>query len=89
MKKQTIAGAATLGIFVAAMLLGAPSRSAEQAAAAAPIQTVWVDGKGEKAFADKVNKVHAEMAAQGWKFAELVIYTEDNDMQGAFVTYVR
>ena len=36
-----------------------------------------------------MNKVHAEMEAKGWKFGNLALYTEDGDMQGAFVTYVR
>lgn len=51
--------------------------------------TVWVDGKGQSSFADKVNKMHVQMEAKGLKFADLAIYTEDGDMQGAFVTYVR
>lgn len=51
--------------------------------------TVWVDGKGQKSMADKVNKTHAEMAAQGWRFEGLDVYTEDGDMKGMFVTYVR
>ena len=51
--------------------------------------TVWVDGKGQSGFAGKVNKMHAQMEAKGMKFADLAIYTEDGDMQGAFVTYVR
>jgi hypothetical protein len=29
------------------------------------------------------------MEGKGWKFGTLAIYTEDGDMQGAFVTYVR
>jgi hypothetical protein len=52
-------------------------------------KTVWLDGKGQSSMADKVNKMHAEMAAKGWKFASLEVYTEDGDMQGLFVTYVR
>jgi hypothetical protein len=55
----------------------------------AKVKTVWVDGKGQTGFADKVNKTHAEMVANGWKFANLEIYTEDGDMKGAFITYER
>jgi hypothetical protein len=29
------------------------------------------------------------MAAKGWKFVDLAIYTEDGDMEGVFVTYQR
>ena len=57
--------------------------------APATAKTVWLDGKGQSSMADKVNKMHAEMAAKGWKFASLEVYTEDGDMQGLFVTYVR
>lgn len=51
--------------------------------------TVWVDGKGQGSMASKTNKVHADMAAQGWRFADMDIYIEDGDMKGIFVTYVR
>lgn len=51
--------------------------------------TVWVGGKGQSGFAEKLNKSHAAMEAKGMKFADLQIYTENGDMQGAFVTYVR
>lgn len=51
--------------------------------------TVWVGGKGQSGFAEKVNNMHVEMEAKGLKFADLEIYTENGDMQGAFVTYVR
>lgn len=57
--------------------------------ASATITTVFVDGKGQSGFADKVNKIHAEMAAKGWKFAGLDLYTENGDMKGVFVTYTR
>ena len=58
-------------------------------AASASITTMFVDGKGQSGFADKVNKIHAEMAAKGWKFGGLALYTENGDMKGVFVTYTR
>jgi hypothetical protein len=61
----------------------------DAAEAPATIKTVFVDGKGQSSFADKVDKSHAEMTAKGWKFASLAVYDEDGDMQGAFVTYTR
>jgi len=57
--------------------------------ASAKVKTVFIDGKGQSSFADKVNKTHAEMTANGWSFADLEIYTEDGDMKGVFVTYER
>ena len=38
------------------------------------IKTVWLDGKGQSSMADKINKLHAEMAAKGWSFASLEVY---------------
>ena len=52
-------------------------------------KTVWVDGSGQSSMADKASKKHAEMAKDGWKFQGLDVYTEDGDMKGLFVTYVR
>jgi hypothetical protein len=42
----------------------------------------------QQGFSEKLNKMHAQMEAKGWKFGDLEIYTEDGDMKGAFVTYV-
>lgn len=58
-------------------------------ALAADAQTVWVDGKGQSSMAKDATKMHAEMAKQGWKFQDLEVYTEDGDMKGLFITYVR
>jgi hypothetical protein len=51
--------------------------------------TVWVDGKGQSAMASEVSEMHAKMNKEGWRFADLEVYTEDGDMKGMFVTYVR
>ncbi len=40
-------------------------------------------------MARKVNKKHAEMTAQGWRFQGLDVYVEDGDMKGLFARYVR
>lgn len=78
------------GVLAALALLAAMSPSlAADDDAKATAQTVWVDGKGQKSMADKANKMHAEMAAQGWRFEGLDVYIEDGDMKGLFVTYVR
>lgn len=57
--------------------------------AGAITKTVWVDGKGQASMASDVNETHAKMNADGWRFADLEVYTEDGDMKGMFVTYVR
>lgn len=72
-----------------AFLVVSTAFAADKESAPATIKTVFVSGHGESSMADKVNKMHAEMAAKGWKFADLDIYIENSDMQGIFVTYVR
>ena len=78
----------TAGVLVVCALLSTTPYAAD-APAAQNTNTVWVDGKGQTGFAEKVNKMHADMEAKGWKFGDLEIYVEDGDMKGAFVTYVR
>jgi len=82
--KSTILALAACGL-----IAGAAFAADDKDDANAKVKTVFVDGHGQSTFADKVNKTHAEMTANGWKFADLEIYTEDGDMQGAFVTYER
>lgn len=36
-----------------------------------------------------INKMHARMEAEGWTYKDMGVYTEDGDLQGVFVTYVR
>ncbi len=36
-----------------------------------------------------INKMHAKMEAEGWIYKDMGVYTEDGDLQGVFVTYVR
>lgn len=76
-------------VMLAGLALAAGPAGAADKAAPATAKTVWLDGKGQSSMADKVNKLHAEMTAKGWTFASLEVYTEDGDMQGMFVTYVR
>ena len=90
MNKTRLLTTAAAGLLAAGGMFAAATFAQEEAQTAAPsTTTVWVDGQGQKTFADKVNKMHAEMEGKGWKFGNLAIYTEDGDMQGAFVTYVR
>jgi hypothetical protein len=83
MTKLLAAGIATLAV------LGAGLASAADKGPPPTIKTVFVEGHGQGSMADKINKVHAEMAAKGWNFVDLEVYTENSDMQGVFVTYQR
>jgi ABC-type sugar transport system substrate-binding protein len=88
MKKATILTTAAAGLLATVAMFVAASYAQDD-----PVPqnttTVWVDGKGQSGFAEKLNKMHADMEAKGSKFSDLEIYTENGDMKGAFVTYVR
>ena len=83
MKNLVATGVATLALFAAGVVTAADKGPPPT------ITTVWVNGSGQGSMADAVNKVHAQMAAKGWKFVDIEIYTEDGDMEGMFVTYER
>jgi hypothetical protein len=76
------------GMLMLLAVLGVNSAAAADDAGATA-KTVWVDGKGQSSMASDVSKMHAKMNAEGWRFADLEVYTEDGDMKGMFVTYVR
>jgi hypothetical protein len=87
-------GTALLALLSVAMIVTAPAHGQDKKAAAAPatITTVFVDanfGARKGGAAKQLNEKHAEMAVQGWKFAGLAPYTENGDLVGFFVTYVR
>ena len=75
------------GVLATAGLFASVSHAKDEPVAQ-NVKTVWVGGKGQTTFSEKVNEMHAAMEAKGWKFADMEIYVEDGDMQGAFVTYV-
>jgi hypothetical protein len=85
MKFVNIGAAAVLTLLAGS----GPALAADDISPSTTATTVWVDGGGQDSMANKTNKVHAEMTAKGWRFANLEVYTEDGDMKGIFVTYVR
>jgi hypothetical protein len=88
MKKATIVPTAAAGL-LATVLMFVSASYAKDDPAPQNTTTVWVGGKGESTFAEKLNKMHAEMETKGLKVIDVEIYTENGDMRGAFVTYVR
>ena len=88
MHKATIFTSTAAGLFATAAMFAAASNAKDD-----PVpqntSTVWVGGKGESSFAEKLNKTHADMESKGLKVIDVEIYTENGDMRGAFVTYAR
>ena len=49
-----------------------------------------VSGFGRKdRAAERMTEKHDEMALSGWRFAGMVIYTENGDLEGFYVSYTR
>ncbi len=69
-----------------AMLAPESSMGCEQAI------TVFHDvssfGRKDRAAA-KLTERHDEMALEGWSYAGMVIYTENGDLEGFYVSYTR
>jgi len=51
-------------------------------------QDVSVWGRKNRA-AKNITRNSAEFALQGWKFSDMEIYTENGDLEGFYLTYVR
>lgn len=97
MKKMSFVLGAVLA---AGLIVGCSSVAATQMSSAQTTQssrsanavTVFVDatyGFRKDHMARKLTKSHAEYAAKGYHFAQMVAYDENGDLQGFFVTYVR
>jgi len=39
--------------------------------------------------AERMTEKHDEMALSGWRFANMVIYTENGDLEGFYLSYTR
>jgi hypothetical protein len=88
----------TTGYWVAAQQQSSPAPSTPPAIPPAAVnpgrdaKTVWVDISGfnrKNGAADKMTKLHQEMAKQGYTFIGLEVYTENGDLEGFFCSYVR
>jgi hypothetical protein len=88
----------TTGYWVAAQQQASPAPSTPPASPPAAVipgrdaKTVWVDISGfnrKNGAAEKMTKLHQEMAKQGYTFIGLDVYTENGDLEGFFCSYVR
>jgi hypothetical protein len=85
MRKTISAAAAAL---MTAALAFQPAVAAEPEAAKS-ITTVFVNKGSVSSVTKALNKLHAKMEAEGWAYSDMEVYTEDGDLEGIFVTYVR
>ena len=68
---------------------GATVATAADADTATNTRTVFIDKGSAGAVVKALNKSHAKMEAEGWTYVDMGVYTEDGDLEGIFVTYVR
>ncbi|MEX2150106.1 MAG: hypothetical protein WD793_07815 [Steroidobacteraceae bacterium] len=51
--------------------------------------TVHIDGHGGGSIARKLNEMHAQMARDGWQFADMEPHIENGDTEGVWITYTK
>lgn len=78
-------------VITATALVAAPAANAgkDRKTSADTMVTVYVSGHGGASIAKKINEMHLEMEARGWRFADMEVHTENADTEGAWVTYVK
>lgn len=84
MRNLLTAAAMTASLAVAPLAL-----AKDAPAPATTMVTVYVSAHGGSEVTKKANESHAKMEAEGWRFANLTIHTENGDTEGAWITYVK
>jgi predicted secreted Zn-dependent protease len=79
----------TLPLLLAVALLAPGAQAKDDKKTAERVVTVYVSAHGGSAMAKKMNESHAKMEAEGWRFADFEIHTENADTEGALITYVK
>ena len=103
--RRTLACSTAAGLLLALAPLAAQAQNTATATApaaasvvgAAPAgwtkaTTVFVNtviGSRTGGSAKRINESHAEMEAKGWRFMSLETYSENGDLVGFFVTFVK
>ncbi len=81
-------GAILGGIGVASTSAAEPAVHAGASGAKTIFVGVHLLGR-RKGAAKKLNQLHAEQAAEGWRYANMQAWVENGDLEGFFVTYTR
>jgi hypothetical protein len=75
---------------VALLCAGSAGLAADKAPQEAQrIRTVFVSKGSASSVLKGINAMHAKMEAEGWDYRDMGVYTEDGDLEGVFLTYVR
>jgi hypothetical protein len=84
MRRSLVAGIA-MAIIAASASIAADKPPKE----ANSIRTLFVEKGGASSVLKAINALHGKMEAEGWTYRDMGVYTEDGDLEGVFVTYVR
>ena len=76
-------------VVTATALVTAPATNAAKQTSPATMVTVYISAHGGSSIAKKINEMHKTMEAQGWRFADMEIHTENADTEGVWITYVK
>jgi len=88
--RVAIATLVVVGALAAGVLLFTQARAANETAENQPtVVTIYVSAGSGKGVAEDANKAHAKYVASGYAFADMEPYTENGDLQGAWITYVK
>ena len=78
-----------VAVMTVTALVTAPATNAAKDTGPVTMVTVYINAHGGSSIASKVNEMHKTMEAQGWRFADMEIHTENADTEGVWITYVK
>ena len=78
-----------VAVMTVTALVAPPATNAAKEAGPATVVTVYINAHGGSSIAKKINEMHKTMEAQGWRFADMEVHTENSDTEGAWITYVK
>ena len=76
-------------VVTATALVTAPATNAAKQTSPATMVTVYISAHGGSSIAKKINEMHKTMEAQGWRFADMEVHSENSDTEGVWITYVK
>jgi hypothetical protein len=87
---RTVLKNAVAAVIVGAALGAVPSLAADaRKETAETMMTVYVSAHTGNGLAKDINETHARMEAEGWRFADMEVHTENGDTEGAWITYTK
>jgi len=86
---KPLSTALLIATLATATLAAVPAQAEKKKEFADTMVTVYVSAHGGGAIAEEMNEMHVKMEAAGWRFADVAIHVENEDTEGAWITYVK